>query len=353
MRTIALRHRLEIAFRRAWFLFKILLRQNIGTDKNFYAGDAAMRLSKGILPPGVRVTCAGRSDGLGKQAMARISGMNFAEAFGATYVDSPFTRIGHARGEMSTWVDAWEGLFSFGKGEERIGDRDYKIIDYADYLLRRPEITDNVVLRFQQCYWLNRRDPDSFNAIAGALRAKFGTKDRARDRNSLIVAVHVRRGDVGRNRNAQRFTPNGRILHTIKLLREVLDDLRITAAIHVHSQGASEEFSDFAKIGCELFLDTDAVWTMQQLAEADVLVMAKSSFSYIAALLNEGVVLYEPMFDPPLSSWIVRRKNGHFDQKRAMSALDTYLNAAHTVYVEGSALLPPDITSAAAGSSPT
>jgi len=137
MQPIDPAHRFELAFRHAWFLFKVLLRQNTSTDKNYFAGDAALRFSRGIIPQGTRITCSGRSDGLGKQALARISGMNFAKAFGATYVDSPFEGLEHAPGAMNDWVEAWEQRFNFGKDEERMGDRDYEIVDYEDYLLHR------------------------------------------------------------------------------------------------------------------------------------------------------------------------------------------------------------------------
>jgi hypothetical protein len=322
---LKLRHRLEVAFRLFWFRFKLPLRLNIGVDKNFYASDAAVRLSKGLLPQGVRITCAGRDDGFGRQAMARISGLNFAKAFGATYVDTPFTAIGHAPGDMGAWVDAWEKRFNFGKGEVSIGSDDFQIVDYSDYLRHGHEITDKVVLRFQQCFWLGRRFPDSFEDIADSLREKFGVTPRVRTEKQIVVAVHVRRGDVGKNRNALRFTPNRKIVRAIECLREVLDELGVKGTFQVHSQGDPEDFAEFSQIGCELYLDTDAILTMQMLVEADVLLMAKSSFSYLAAIINDGVKIYEPMFDPPLSSWIVRRRDGSFDQKRAKESLAKYL----------------------------
>ena len=63
------------------------------------------------------------------------------------------------------------------------------------------------------------------------------------------------------------------------------------------------------------------------LVEADVLVMAKSSFSYIAAILNAGVKIYEPNFDPPQSTWVVRSRDGSFDKLRLRERLDAYLGA--------------------------
>lgn len=349
MQTIDFRHRGDVRARRAWFRLKHLLGQNTNTDKNYLAGDAAVCFRSGTLPPGTRITCAGRVDGLGLQAMARISGLNFAKAFGATYVDTPFVKIGHAPGEMKAWVDAWENRFNFGKGEERIGDRAYEIVDYADYVIRSRPITENVVLRFQQCFWLHRHYPDTFATIAPALRDKFGVAQRL-DRSRLVVAAHVRRGDVTQKRHAERFTPDAPILAKIELLRSILGELGVPAIFQVYSEGKPENFADFSKIGCELHLDTDAVWTMQQLVEADVLVMAKSAFSYVPALIGNGVKLYEPMFEPPLSSWIICRKDGTFDRERTRNTLARYLDGPRSPSAEPASVVTPP---AGLGSLPT
>lgn len=325
MQNILFRHKFEVAARYAWFKFKYLLRQNIDVDKNFLAGDAAVRLSKGLLPQGVRITCSGRDDGLGMQAMARISGINFAKALGATYVDSPFRRLDHSPTEQHEWRDAWENRLNLGQGEEHLDDSNDDVVDYRDYLLKRLPITEKTVLRFQQCYWLNRHYPDSLEAISESLRTKFRLPPNPPERDHIVVAVHVRRGDVGKSTNALRFTPNDTIVRTIERLRGILEELGAKATFQVHSQGRADDFSEFSRIGCDLYLDADAIWTMEKLVASDILIMSKSSFSYVAALTNGGVKIYEPTFNPPLSSWIVRHRDGSFDRKQAHDRIKDYL----------------------------
>lgn len=326
MQPILLHHRLEIAARSWWYKLKVLLRQNVNVDKNFFASDAAVKLSAGTLPPGTRITCEGRSDGVGMQALARMSGINFANAFGATYVDTPFKRVDHAPGDMSAWVSQWESLFNFDREEQRVRPGKDRVVDYADYLSGRTRINPGDVLRFQQFYWLHRRYPDSFNTVARSFQSKYGfARDDRRD--DVTVAVHIRRGDVGSNANSLRFTPNQKIVKTIATLREILQDLDVPFSIDLFSQGKASEFAEFAELGCRLHLDADAVWTMRNLIESDLLVMSKSSFSYVAALINRGVKLYEPTFNPPLSEWIVKRKDGSFDRDLMESRLKDYLAA--------------------------
>jgi hypothetical protein len=103
--------------------------------------------------------------------------------------------------------------------------------------------------------------------------------------------------------------------------------MNVTFSIDLFSQGQASEFADFTALECRLHLDADAVWTMRRLIESDLLVMSKSSFSYVAALINRGVRIYEPTFNPPLSDWIVQRKDGSFDRDLTRARLKEYLAA--------------------------
>ena len=314
MFPLLLRDQWENSVRFWWYQIKLLARQNVKVDKNFFTSDAAMRLRSGVLPQGVRITCQGRSDGAGMQALAYMSTISFAKAFGAVYVHSPFTIVDHAPAAMKDWAGAWEAQFNFGAGAQLLNESDV-VIDYADYLSGRRQLCARSVLRFQQCWWLNRRYPDSLKAATPGFIDGF-KRVEAEQEHKFVVAVHVRRGDVGANLNARRFTPNTRILSQIQRLQAVLDAFAFDYQIDVYSQGDAAAFADFVPLGCRLHLDADTLWTMRRLAEADVLLMSKSSFSYTAALVSDGVKIYEPTFNPPLSDWIVAGRNGGFDEAR-------------------------------------
>jgi len=314
MFPVLLRHQWENSFRFWWYQIKLLARQNVKVDKNFFTSDAAMRLRSGVLPQGVRITCQGRSDGAGMQALAYMSTISFAKAFGAVYVHSPFTIVDHAPADMKDWASAWEAQFNFAAGAQTLNESDV-VIDYADYLSGKHQLCARSVLRFQQCWWLNRRYPDSLKAATPGFIDGF-KRVEAEDEHKFVVAVHVRRGDVGADTNARRFTPNTRIVSQIKRLQIVLEALAVDYQIDVYSQGDAAAFADFVPLGCRLQLDADTLWTMRRLAHADVLMMSKSSFSYTAALVSQGVKIYEPTFNPPLSDWIVASRNGGFDEAR-------------------------------------
>ncbi|CAK0905440.1 unnamed protein product [Prorocentrum cordatum] len=70
------------------------------------------------------------------------------------------------------------------------------------------------------------------------------------------------------------------------------------AKFHIFSEqrrrsNNTDEFDQYSKLGATVNLDTEATETLAHFARADVLVTAKSSFSYSAALLNPTCVLYQ------------------------------------------------------------
>lgn len=115
--------------------------------------------------------------------------------------------------------------------------------------------------------------------------------------------MHIRRGDVS-DADPDYFTSNEAILRALTEVKSILSSLTVKYSLRVYSQGESDGFVDFGRIGAELFLDADALWTIQELIEADILIMAKGCFSYYAALISDGIKIFEPMvFAGDLPSW--------------------------------------------------
>ena len=72
------------------------------------------------------------------------------------------------------------------------------------------------------------------------------------------------------------------------------------------------------------------VWIVARSYPTDILVMAKSLFSYVAAIISDGIILYEPWpkgtglrkSPPPLKTWLVRLPEGNFDERRFVILLE-------------------------------
>jgi hypothetical protein len=254
-----------------------------------------------------KITCPGlRGEGAGSQALMIMSAINFARSSGLTYLHTPFTLIQHAERPMHEWVTAWEELFNLGAGEVRCDVKRHQVVNYCYNFVD-----------LELCFgWRGRSAEleDSFRASIPEFRRKYYLNRSPRRNEQLTVAVHIRRGDVSADRGAHLFTSTETILRTTNLVKSILDTHNLKYRIDVYSNGDSAELAEFCLYGAELFTnpEADAIWTMRELIEADVLIMAKGSFSYYAALISDGVIIFEP-YGSPLDNWIVRAPDGSFD----------------------------------------
>jgi len=268
--------------------------------------DASIRRS-------VSITCMGKRDGGGAQVHAIMSAIAFARATGVKYVHSPFVRIGHSP-IAADWALRWERFFSLGAGEEQLSEA---AVPIETFLASQRDLPGRRVVAAPFYHPFLDQNADVYRGVLGDLRQKYAISDKGdlpshRTMAGLTVGVHLRRGDVKPD-NARRYTEDEVVLRTIEGIRDVLYEFSQFIRINLFSEGPLQSFHRFA-CGCDLHLDTDPFDAFHNLVCSDVLVLAKSSFSYAAALLSPNVCLYEPFWHRPLSSWIVRDPAGNFDR---------------------------------------
>jgi hypothetical protein len=142
----------------------------------------------------------------------------------------------------------------------------------------------------------------------------------------VTVAVHVRRGDDALPDNPDYYTGNEAILRTMTCVKSILDAHKVKYRIRAYSRGDRADFAELSLPGVEFFLDADAIWTLQEMIEADVLIMAKGYFSYYAGLISDGIRICEPTTisadDLPgwrrprvstTGNWLTSNADGSFD----------------------------------------
>jgi hypothetical protein len=176
---------------------------------------------------------------------------------------------------------------------------------------------------------------DSYRLVIPLLRKRYrgfsgNPRKLSGGSNDVEVAVHVRRGDVTLEQNPARYTRNCYILRVIRTIARLLADFGLRPKLMLYSEGRSDSFTDFADCGCTFHLSEDAQVTFHGLVSADVFVMAKSSFSYAAALLSNGVKMYGPFWHPPLAEWVSLDREGTFDEVRFISLLLDHLRRRET-----------------------
>ena len=185
---------------------------------------------------------------------------------------------------------------------------------------------------------------------------QLGSRDDEDDDHPLVVAVHVRRGDVNPcNGSKQRYLPNShyqRILQHHVLSHDHHDNQhgntdstgrrRRRIVIKIHSQRKSfEPWTDRVDywmgqfennkdqsdkndvpsplVQVQVLLDAPLHEAWHDMMTADILVLSRSSFSYVPAILHpeeeDGVsssprnhhhqVIYTPFWNDPLPGWTV------------------------------------------------
>lgn len=128
------------------------------------------------------------------------------------------------------------------------------------------------------------------------------------------VAVHVRRLNSDDSRLDGTETPDSYYIGIMKTIRDTHPVNGKPLMFHIYSQTRSaEDNENFMKLynpgddddRIKFYLDTDTLHTFHGMVFADTLVCSRSSFSYCAALLTNGVVYYNPFWHKPADFWRV------------------------------------------------
>jgi hypothetical protein len=114
------------------------------------------------------------------------------------------------------------------------------------------------------------------------------------------VSLHVRRGDVSPcGKFADRYLPNSHYIDIIQQYKLPEDDVAVFS-----ESRAFESFDDFKSKGYAVKLDSPLSQVWKSILTAEFVVLSKSSFSYIPAMLNpNATVIYTPFLHPSMEGW--------------------------------------------------
>jgi hypothetical protein len=260
------------------------------------------------------ITCTGKKDGAGAQVQAVMSTILFARIHGFPYVHTPFQSIEQAPdGNAAGWAHVWEETANLGQNEWARDDLRFlseRGIGSCMMLRWRP----GTLFRLQHCHEYADLHPEKYALIASELRRRYDNGKREfiyRERGDrLHVAVHVRRGDVSAKTAPERYSDNSKLDILVRSLRDLLDQAGVQYQIHIISEGEKSDFGALSELSAQWHLNTHAIEAFDRLVRADILITAKSSFSYAAALLNPGIIVYEPFWHKPLPHWNVIGERG-------------------------------------------
>jgi hypothetical protein len=252
----------------------------------------------------VYITCS-RFDGGGAQWHARLSTMAFCNAFGLKYIHSEIDEL--LPRNLPKLRKKWDEIIQISPlVQSPVVVRKIQVTSPWELVVR---IMVGSVMRFpltiqvQHCHFYTDFSPGALENALSDLDFRYRNSERrmeeSRERTPTL-AIHFRRGHMHAEDQNQRHTTFENLLANINFI------------VQSHGPVLGTVYCAFEEPGLEALLppgftfesSLDEFEVLDRLINADYLLMAKSSMSYIAAVLSTGKVFYEPFWHPPLSQWI-------------------------------------------------
>jgi hypothetical protein len=261
-------------------------------------------------PAPVVLTCAGKRDGGGAQWHAVLSVLALARSFGLPFRFSPFLAIEHGPSSDLSWLQAWDALLDLQACGIASCGHDTPSLACSDPLTllrgrRRGALPVGALLQLEHAHAFTNLFPAHLASLRPLLRQAYRPQHLTPEAPLPLahtLVVHVRRGDVqASGPHSHRFTSATAIAARCRQLQTRFPQLH-----HVLLLSASAD-PDLLKLGREGFLldvEHDVFTHLHWMSQAAGLVMARSSLSYLSAMLNPNLVFYERFEHPPLSGWI-------------------------------------------------
>ena len=279
--------RLRLFFRKALFLV------NSGLSVPLFES-----LTRGISRNlAVVITCQ-RTDGGGAQLHGRISAMTFASRFGFVYKSQRIRGAHFASGD--TWDDQWNALLDI---QDQVLASDETIVKvngrwgfcWALMKHRLERKPTPIVIEIEAAHWYTDFRPQLLERFAIGLRPSF--RPPAPLHGEPLV-IHLRRGED--------LTAQVRFQSDVEVL-QVLHGLRVSfgeQAVRIYTNApASPSLSQNLPESVKIDFETDPFRAIAHMSAAEGLVIAKSSMSYVAAMMSEGTIFYPEFWHPKLPNW--------------------------------------------------
>ena len=233
-----------------------------------------------------------REDGFGAQYQTIIITYLHCMMNNMQYKYNPFIKVEHNYENDPFYTKKLEELINLKNNIET--NIDSIILMFEDIRYNFEENIDNycnsdAMKYIKECFWQNK-EKDPFK------------------NNKINIAVHIRRENSHDRGHAgeRASTPNTYYLNIMNEIRETYKHKDGELLFHIYSQGNIENFKDLERKDVQFHLNEDITKTFVELVGANILIISPSSFSYVAALLSDGVVYYKNFWHNPRKEWIVR-----------------------------------------------
>jgi len=235
------------------------------------------------------------------------------------YIHNKIT-VGHNYDNDEHWDDKWDHFFGLSEisCKEEI-DKDIEV-EETFYLNddHCNQLHLNKIVKTFLPYNITEQNIDNFfdSDCLGELRNIYSRNNADRklflfDNDSVNIAIHIRVSNeyddvdeiklFSQNRTDGRFCGQDTYLLMIQKLKLQYPSSKIHIFTQSNFYQRHSSLIDLQDV--IIHTDVNAIDSFHHMSNADVFVMSKSSFSYVAGLYNTKTVIYMPFWHQPLSSW--------------------------------------------------
>tara|TARA_R110001599_G_scaffold223238_4_gene422428 strand:- start:206 stop:2104 length:1899 start_codon:yes stop_codon:yes gene_type:complete len=244
------------------------------------------------------MTIYGKTDGFGSQLQAIFSLIAYCYYKGYTYVHTPMYAMHHNDEHIRDFPNYMNSFINIEHKFSTVN----QLSNFDNSIVHKQKEGPFVHGSLHPEYFYN-------DHVLNLFREMYFSKDKPHinyNESFKNIALHIRRGDVNIIKYPSRFISNQEY---IELLKKI--DLE-NSTIHVFSEGTERDFQDiavaFPDVKVVMHINENIQLTFHHLVMSDVLILAKSSFSYCAGLINKNIKianLITNWWHKPLRSWKV------------------------------------------------
>ena len=136
-----------------------------------------------------------------------------------------------------------------------------------------------------------------YNLVKSDLQQAFWEKERVYPerykKNKINVGVHIRRGDITKRGNLDRWLENDHYVNIINNIRKNIPN----TLFHIFSHGEENDFLELKNEDILFHLNGSDVVSLNDMCFSDILVTGQSTYSILASYLNKNIVIYTPLKD--------------------------------------------------------
>jgi hypothetical protein len=294
-------------------------------------------------------------DGAGAQ-LQRIYGVYaLSRALGVPYVHTPLAHIGYhgllalqENAPSDGLLEEYNHVFHIPSdialpatvAVDEMQDADVPAIERL-----RDTVGDFHLVRICLPYPLTEADPEAYRCVRAISPFTY------RRTSVFRLAIHVRRGEQLALRS-HRMLPNGYYIACALRVQETLRRLGIPFVCELYTEAATETFEvtpqhhgisgrtsetmtyhpgmtrleEFdALANVEPHVNLHPIETLGRMATADALIMSRSSFSFVAAILsNRCIVIYHPFWHNAMREWLIADEAGAIPEAELADRVESW-----------------------------